>query len=407
MVNRLLTILGPALLLASTASAEALQARYELIRQVPWSADGLAETLESAGGGMLLTAKPKARTRAVPSIAVDADGQVWFFTKDQLGRAGADGYTRVALDGFDASVQAIAPLADGVVAIGSKGRENVLARIGADGQIAWRKTGPFDAKAADPAALRGVLRRLSADADGAVYLYATRQAGVVASVEPGSGAVSPVVTLEGFRSPSAWVAGGVLYRAQDEGGSNVWISRPVAGGDDRRIEPDPGLAGALGGASPLPDGGAIVQPRAALVRMSAAGKPAGKLTLAGVVRDGEDGLHVGLQSGENLEVTRWAEGQAGPTVVLSGLPPRARLAAAGPGGFKVIAGRSSLKAGTLIDFDAQGNQTASVSLEGKGKDVQGFEGRVDTGNRVVGKDGAIYIPGVDPRGAWVVRITLP
>lgn len=50
---------------------------------------------------------------------------------------------------------------------------------------------------------------------------------------------------------------------------------------------------------------------------------------------------------------------------------------------------------------------SSGSLEGKGEAILGFEGRVDTGSRVVDKDGALYLPGVDPRGAWVVRITLP
>lgn len=407
MANRLLTILWPTLLLAGAAHGQSIQPRFELVRQVQWSPDGLAETIESGGGGLLLTAKPKARKRFVPAIAVGPDGGLWIHTKDQLGRAAPDGYTRVALDAFDANVQAIAPLKDGVVALGSKGRENVLARLGLDGQAAWRRTGPFDADAADPAALKGVLRRLGVDGDGTVYLYATRQAGVVAKVDPAGGATASAVTLAEFRSPSAWVLGGTLYRAQTEGKETVWIRRPVAGGDDARVEPEGALAGALVGATPLPDGGALVQPRAALVRMGPDGQPAGTVSLAGIVRDAEGGLYVGLSTDKGLVVTRWRDGKPGDAVVLGGLAAHARLAAAGPDGYKVIAGRSSLKAGTLFEFDAAGGQTASGSLEGKGEELLGFEGRIDTGQRVVGPDGAIYLPGVDPRGAYIVKMSLP
>lgn len=407
MVNRLPSILWPALLLATAAHAEPVDARFELAVEVPWSADGLAETLESAGGGMLLTAKPKARSRAVPGIAVAPDGGLWIYTKDQLGRAEKGGFTRISLDAFGAGVQAIAPLADGVVALGSKGRENVMARLGLDGQPAWRKTGPFDAEAADPTAMKGVLRRLSVDGDGAVYLYATRQAGAVAIVEPASGDIKTSVALDAFRSASAWVCGGTLYRAEGEGKEAVWVKRPVAGGDEARVEPESDLAAALAGATPMPDGGAIVQPRAALVRMTADGQPAGTLSLSGVVRDGGGTLYVGVQSGDSMTVTPWRGGEAGAAVTLAGLPPRARLAAAGADGFKVIAGRSTLKAGTLVEFDGAGQQTASGSLEGKGESILAFEGKVDTAHRVIDKDGALYLPGVDPRGAYVVRITLP
>lgn len=407
MANRLLTILWPTLLLAGAAHGQSLQARFELVRQVPWSADGLAETIESGGGGLLLTAKPKARKRFVPNIAVGPDGALWIHTRDQLGRAEPGGYTRVALDAFDATVHAIAPLADGVVVLGGSGRENVLARLGLDGKAAWRNAGPFDAESADPATLKGVLRRVGVDGDGTVYLYATRQAGVVAKVDPASGAATPALTLDDFRSPSAWVVGGTLYRAQTEGKDTVWVKRPIAGGGDTRVEPESTLAGALAGATPLPDGGALVQPRSALVRMGPDGQPAGTVPLAGVVRGADGGLYVGIQTDKGLVVTRWDNGTPGKAVVLAGLPDNARLAAAGADGFKIIAGRSSLKAGTLIEFDAAGTQTATGSLEGKGDDVLAFEGRVDTGGRVVGADGAVYLPGVDPRGAYIVRVGLP
>lgn len=408
MANRLLTILWPSLLVAFSAHAEPIAARYELVRQVPWSADGLAETIESAGGGMLLTAAPAARTRIVPSVARGADGTLWLFTKKQLGRADEGGFSPVSLSAFGAGVHAVAPVPGGAIVLGSKGRENVLARLGPDGQAAWRKTGPLDPSAADPAALQGVLRRLGVDADGKVYLYATRQAGALATVDPASGAVETALTLADFRSPSAWVLGGVLYRAQPaSGAAHTWVARPVAGGADKVIEPEDAIAKALPGATPLPDGGALVIPRASLERMGPGGKAAGTLPLVGIVRGPDGALFVGLRQADTLVVTRWSGGKPEQSVTLGGLPEYARLAAAGPDGFKVISGKTAVKAGSLVEYDAAGKQTASSPLDGKADEVLGFEGRVALIERIVAPDGSIYVPGADARGAYIVRIILP
>lgn len=405
MIHRLLTRLCPVLLVASVAHAEPLPARFDLAAQVPWSADGLKETLSSGGGAMLLTATPKKRSRLMVSLALGPDGAIWLFTKDQLGQAGADGFTRVDLGAFGAGLHAVAPLADGAVLLGSKGQENVLARLGLDGAAAWRKTGALDPSGADPAALKGVLRRLAADGD-AIYLYATRQAGAIGKVDAGSGDVAAAVTLADFRSPAAWITGGVLYRAQPAGsGKHTWVSRALDG-DDKVVEPAEGLARALPGATPLPDGGALVAPRAALTRMGADGQPSGDLPLAGIVRDGSD-LYVAFRSGGGLDVTRWTGGKPGASVRLDGVDAHARLAAGSADGFKVIAGRSSMKPGTLLEFDGAGKKTGETPLGGKNDLVLGFEGKVDPVRRVIGADGAIYLPGVDAAGAFVVRITLP
>lgn len=407
MATRLPMILWPLLAIAATAHAAPLDARFELVREVPWSAAGLQESIASAGGGMLLTDTAKVKNREIPGLAHGADGRLWFFTKSQLGVTAEGGYTPVPLDAFGAAISAVAPLADGVVVLGSRGRENVLARLGADGAAAWRKTGPLDPTAADPTALQGVLRRLTVDRDGAVYLYATRQAGVVARVAA-DGAIANVMNIEGFQSPAAWVVGGTLYRAAgQEGQDHTWVARPVAGGADKVVEPAAGLGRALPGALPLPDGGALVMPRAAIVRMAPDGKAAGDLPLAGAVRGADGALHVALDQDGALVVTAWRGGKPGAAVKLEGVEGHARLAAVTADGYAVVAGRSMMEAGTLVRFDKSGKKTGEEPLDGKADMLLALEGGVDLGRMVAGPPGQVFLAGADARGAYVVRLTLP
>lgn len=408
MVRRLPMILLPALALAATASAAPLGARFELAREVPWSADGLKETVSSAGGGMLLTDKPKAKNREVPAVAMGPDGRIWLYTKNQLGVATDGGFQAVGLGPFGAVLHDVAPLADGAVVLGGKGRQNVLARLGADGAAAWRATGALDPSKADLPTLTGVLRRLSVDADGAVYLYATRQAGQIGRVAPADGAITPAVTIDGFKSPAAWVVGGVVYRADGpESGPQAWVARPVAGGADGRVEPEGTLARSLGAAVPLHDGGAMLTPLSGLVRMGADGKAAGELPLAGVVRGSDGALYVALSGGGGLDVTRWADGKPGAKTTLGGLSGNAQLVGAGPDGFAVAVGRSMVEPGTLAKFDASGAKTGEEPLGGKSDMFLGLAGGVDLGRMIAGKKGELLLPGADARGAYVVRVTLP
>lgn len=413
MATRLPTFFWPLLACAALTpvapvGAAPLDARFELVREVPWSATGLAETVASAGGGLLLTDTAKVKNREIPSLAQGPDGRLWFFTKSQLGVAAEGGYTPVSLTAFDAAVQAVAPLAEGAVVLGSRGRENVLARLNPDGTAAWRKTGPLDPAAADPTALRGILRRLTVDQDGSVYLYATRQAGLVAQVAPADGAIRTVLTVEGFQSAAAWVVGGTLYRAAGaEGADHTWVARPIAGGADTVVQPAAGLGRALPGAVALPDGGALVMPRASVVRMAADGKAVGELALAGAVRGADGKLYVAIEEGGALWVTGWSGGKPGAATKLEGIEGHARLAAVTAEGFAVVAGRSMMEAGTLIRFDASGKKTGETPLDGQAEMLLALEGGVDLGRMVAGPPGVVFLPGADARGAYVVRVSLP
>lgn len=402
----LLGLVAGLTLAAAPVDAEPVSARYALAHAVDW-ADGLKPTIKSAGGGMLLTAAPAMKTRQVPRIARGGDGSVWIFERNQLGRVAPGSFTAVPLAEFGATLQAVAPVPGGAILLGGKGRENVLARIGADGKIAWRKTGPADPSTADPTALKGIYRRLSADFDGAVWLYATRQAGQIAKVDPDSGATPVAVSFDGFKSASAWVVGGVVYRASPAaGGAFDWSRQPINGGDADTVTVADPLGRALSAATPLPDGGALVRPRADLMRMSPKGEAAGVLAIAGIVRDGSD-LVVAVRSGDALELTRWSGGKAESSVKLAGLDPRARLASAGADGYGVLIGRTNSKPGTLLRFDAKGGQIGEQDLAGQAAMVLETTGRVDLARVVVEPDGGLLVPGADAKGAFIVRVTLP
>ncbi|MCA9537249.1 MAG: hypothetical protein KC620_00090 [Myxococcales bacterium] len=406
MAIRLITILW-ATLLATAASAEPLAARFELAGQIQWSADGLAESIKSAGGAMMLTDKAPARTREVPGLARGADGRLWLSTRKQLGAIGKAGFEALPLTALDAQPTEIAPLADGVIVLGSNGRENVLARLDATGKAVWRRAGPMNPAKADLTALEGVIRRLSVDGDGSVYLYATRQAGQVAKVNPADGATTVALALPEFRSPSAWVLGGTLYRVQPADAKTfTWVAHKLGeAADGAPISPTGDLATTLGSArGPLPGGGALLMPRVGWQRMAPDGGSAGALPLAGIVRAG-DGLAVALASGDGLSVTRWPA--AGAPVQLGPINGHARLVAADDAGYQVVVGRSVMAAGKLLTFGPDGKQTAELGLDGQGEKLLALEGQVDIGQPVVEPDGALLVAGADPKGAFVVRVRLP
>lgn len=397
---------GLVFIAAPASAAEPVPARYSLAQAADWS-PGFKQTVKSAGGGMLLTAAPAMKTRQVPRLARGSDGALWAFERNQLGKLGADGFTAIPLAEFDAALQAVAPIEGGAILLGSKGRENVLARVGLDGKVAWRKTGPADPSTADPTTLKGIYRRLSADFDGAVWLYATRQAGQIAKVDIETGAISVAVTLDGFKSASAWVVGGMVFCAMPAAkGAIDWTRQPVAGGDASTVAVTDAMGRALTAAIPLPDGGALVRPQADLVRMTAKGEAAGVLAIAGIVRDGAD-LVVAVRSGDDLELTRWSGGKAASSVKLAGLGSRARLASAGDDGYGVLDGRTNSKAGKLVQFDAKGARTGEQALAGKDAMVLEMTGRVDLSRALVEPDGSLLVPGADAQGAFVVRAALP
>jgi hypothetical protein len=372
---------------------------FELRGFVEWTDNGLQDKILYASR-FDRQGKPKMLSRVPPTLLRGSDGTLWFEMKGRVvrlrGPASGDPFllTAAGIDNF----LAIAPTQDrGMVVLGCQDEETVLARLGADGQAIWRRT--------DHPALQEhlVQAQLLGDADGSLFLYATTaRSSQVLAINSDDGTVSRVA---GFDSPPpqrVWVRQGSLFWvANQEDGLGDWICRDLKTGSLRTVSP-PSLRHLLYYIQgPLPQGGALlaIPQNGELIWMGSEGQEVGRLELAGLVREG-DRLFAGTRGEGLTRLSSWQEGRELGSWNIPPLGDFGRLIAADRNGFLILDSRK------LIALDAAAKPLNEVPLLQVAEERARREGTIGIGRAVVEPSGSVLVPGADPEGAYVARITL-
>jgi hypothetical protein len=383
---------------------------FELVGTVPWGPQGLRDPLTSIGLGGLASHRASQQVRVAPMPALGPDGGVWLLTiHGEVGCLRGEQFHKLALDQaeMDGVTQLVPAVEGGVVLLGVKGQENVLARLRGDGSLVWRRTGPVDARKLDLPALRGDFDALLGDQDGSVYLPGTRLEGVLGRVQGADGTIAVAATFGDFRG-RVLIQGGQLLRADYREGRGTWIRRDLKSGKETRVIAAPALHDALAlPVAALPDGGALLERDETLFWMTPDGKPRRELPLAGVVRTGER-LTVATRVGKDVVLSGWREGRRVEGLNVSSLPPGVRLIAADGSHYYFSMVRAGGRApDRLFTVDTAGTLLSDESLAEAPHRYTELEGGLGLGRVVVSSQGEVYVIGVDPQGAYLVRVTGP
>lgn len=373
--------------------------KFELIASVAWGEDGLQDRVLYAS--TLEAGAPKMLARVPPDVLRGADGTLWLAAEGRVLRlGGADSAETVTVtSGGGGEIGALVPTEDGGLVVLGEGDDTkwVLTRLSSEGEVVWRR---------QDVGIRGQRvtdAQLLGDRDGSVFLYAiSGGVGEVFQVDLREGSVRNMTAFDREAPENVWVDRGCVFRVVfSNEGAHRWVRRDLASSEEHAVGSGP-LQYVLDWAQgPLPDGGAIlaVVQKGELIWMDSEGFEARRLSLAGLVRDGED-VVVGVRDEGCIRSTRWRSREAVGSSVRTGPfeSSFARLIAAEAESLYV------LDSGELSVFDSTGAKVEEVERVRVNEERLSREGTVSIGRPVVEPSGAVLVVGADPRGAYVVRI---
>jgi hypothetical protein len=244
-----------------------MDAPVEPVLDVPWS-PGFPEVADDGAPSTV---------RRSPVVVLAPGGDLWLWNRGRalVARAGTGEPAAFSWAVAGAGeLTSFAPLADGGVLAALECDElRVLARLDAEGDLAWRRTGPVTGPS-DPARLTGPGARLQVDSDGAVLLVtAAGGRAAVARVDLTTGETPVVLHIGDLgdlgdtaghagHADVVRVAGGAACHVLARDERRFWVRHPLAGGTATEV-PVPAALAAIPatGFRPLADGGALVVDR--------------------------------------------------------------------------------------------------------------------------------------------------
>jgi hypothetical protein len=363
--------------------------RFELIGSWPWQRGVLPETVIDVTGG----ARP-APVRIAPGFLVGAGDARWLVSRTgvaaRLDGAALRGLLLNAADA-EAPITAPAGATDGVIVVGRRGADNVMAALGPGGERRWRRTTPRTGRGE----LAGELE-VHADPAGGVYVCA-RDRGTVARVDVASGATTPVLEAR-RRDVAIQVGWGRAGWLEADGTARRWVTQPLGGGDARAVALPAELGAAIAPRPALlPDGGLLARDGRTLLWLRPDGSMAGFVAFGGAVPVG-DRLAVGLRHRDRLEVTTWRGGAAAAAVALTPVGGGDELVGAGD---EWLVAEGAALAARTSRFASGGTRLG----DGPG-DVL-VRAVVDLTFPAVLPDASAVVIGTTPVGAYAVRIEVP
>ena len=280
---------------------------------------------------------------------------------------------------------------------GAEGTRNVIARLGDAGQIIWRRT--------DLPILQGHLTQaqLLVDFDDSILLYAVgNNIGRVAQIDLRDGETTTVFMFDGEPPRDVWVHQGSLFWVMfSEAGTHQWISQNLKTGQHRAIGQRP-LQNLFDHAQgPLPGGGALLAlpRRSELIWMGAEGEELGRLTLAGLVRQGDE-LVTGIRHTDQIHIARWQAGQEVFSLHTGPFGESSRLIAAESNKFHIVDGQK------IVVVDESGNRIGEIpSIQYADERIR-REAGIAIAKPVIEPSGSVLLAGADAEGAYIVKISL-
>ncbi len=376
--------------------------RFELVALVPWVDDGLHDEI-LYGSGLGADGTPLMVSRLPPDLLRGPDGTLWLTAKGRMARAydsdGAEVFPLVSA-GLDIVTGKVPTLDKGLVLLGRKGTEHVLARLTNNGELAWRvRNIPL---------LQGNIgnAELFVDFDGSVYLYVVHGRGergqlVRISLADGVGSMAFDFTRQDRAPQRIWLCQGSLFWIEYSASTCVWVSRDLESGRQGVVTAQPSIRHLLAMAcAALPDGGALltIPEDGELIWMGADGSETGRLAVAGVVR-ANGGLATAVREGDGITITRWSKGRVLESFRAGQSPVPMHLIYTEQDVYYLLDQEQ------IVAVDSTGERVSEIPFFMVGDRRLKKEGNVSIAKAVVEPGGSVLVVGADADGAYVVRIT--
>ena len=277
---------------------------FELVGSVPWTDEGLQKE-EIYSSKLGLFGEPLVISIFPPTLMLGPNNTLWLTTKDRVvvineNTSDLSELVKADLD----HIKGIAPTSTkGVVVLGTKGAETVLAGITDSGNLSWRKVNPVSLKEYSVERIQ-----LISDSNGSIYLFGVENGvGKVMAVNELDGSLSVLVSTGNYAPEKIWVQGKNIFWVEYKDGTNKWIRYNIESSTRHEILAEADLQYFLGMArGPLTNNGALlISPQTReLIWMNTKGTRSKSLLLVGLVRLDKQ-LITGIRYGDSLCITRW------------------------------------------------------------------------------------------------------
>jgi hypothetical protein len=389
-----------------------------LVASIPWATTGLKDMVTAVVGGIGPPRGVRHHLRRwVPEVRRGRNGSLWFHRHERVASFynGSTSPFPVAAAEVE-QLTDIAPMPDGgLIVLGvASPQTNVLARLGPDGLLRWRRTGKISVNQLDLPALKGEFGCLLQDQDAAVYLPDTRIAGEIGRVDPDTGETRTTIRFANSEPMDEPILGwGRLFGPPPEKGPSspaapalgVAITRNLRTGAETRV-PAPVLgelfATVVAG---LPDGGRLVLlvDKDELVWSGPDGASWLRLAIAGAAPT-EDGLAVATRDGDDIVLSHWRDGKIDHWVRAHRPGSPSWLEYAGRDGYYFTARDILAQPVHGLFYDVNGQREPEGDLINDPERLVAMSSAIDMTHPAVEPDGSIIIAGANAAGVFMVRV---